>query len=99
MLFSFSAPRDDTARASCGNGAKSDFLSLTLSFDEGKSHDVAVEHPVKGAPVLRVWTDGRLVRGPEEVPALGINGGQDFPDAGVNLGADFTAVVQFEANG
>jgi hypothetical protein len=25
----FSAPRDDTARASCGNGAKSDFLSLT----------------------------------------------------------------------
>jgi hypothetical protein len=24
----FSAPRDDTARASCGNGAKSDFLSL-----------------------------------------------------------------------
>ena len=72
---------------------------MTLSFDEGKSHDVAVEHPVKGAPVLRVWTDGRLVRGPEEVPALGINGGQDFPDAGVNLGADFTAVVQFEANG
>jgi hypothetical protein len=26
----FSAPRDDTARASCGNGAKSDFLSLFL---------------------------------------------------------------------
>jgi hypothetical protein len=24
-----SAPRDDTARASCGNGAKSDFLSLS----------------------------------------------------------------------
>jgi hypothetical protein len=26
----FSAPRDDTARASCGNGAKSDFLSLEV---------------------------------------------------------------------
>jgi D-3-phosphoglycerate dehydrogenase len=32
----FSAPRDDTARASCGNGAKSDFLSL-LRCDDVRS--------------------------------------------------------------
>jgi hypothetical protein len=32
LLSSFSAPRDDTARASCGNGAKSDFLSLQKQF-------------------------------------------------------------------
>ena len=31
--LTFSAPRDDTARASCGNGAKSDFLSLYHSHE------------------------------------------------------------------
>ena len=72
---------------------------LTLSFESGGSHDVAVEHPAKGAPVLRVWSAGKLVRGPEQVPALGIHGPQDFPDSGVDLGADFTAMVQFESTG
>ena len=72
---------------------------LTLSFLSGGSHDVAVEHPAKGAPVLRVWSAGKLVRGPEQVPALGIHGPQDFPDSGVDLGADFTAMVQFESTG
>ena len=29
-MTAFSAPRDDTVRAGCGNGAKSDFTSLEL---------------------------------------------------------------------
>ncbi len=65
----------------------------------GTEHDIAVEHPAKGAPVLRVWSDGKLVRGPEEVPALAASGGRDFPEAKLDLGADFTAAVKFETSG
>ena len=72
---------------------------LTLSLDAKGPHDIAVEHPAKGAPVLRVWSDGKLVRGPEDVPALAKTGAQDFPDAGLDLGADFTAMAEFESTG
>jgi hypothetical protein len=72
---------------------------LTLSLDAKGPHDIAVEHPANGAPVLRVWRAGKLVRGPEEVPALAKTGAKDFPDAGLDLGADFTAMAQFESNG
>jgi glucose/arabinose dehydrogenase/mono/diheme cytochrome c family protein len=72
---------------------------LTLSLDAKGPHDIAVEHPAKGAPMLRVWTDGKLVRGPEDVPALAKTGAQDFPDAGLDLGADFTAMAEFESTG
>ncbi|MFO1486347.1 MAG: DUF6797 domain-containing protein [Verrucomicrobiaceae bacterium] len=72
---------------------------LTLSLDAKGSHDIAVEHPVDGAPVLRVWSGGKLVRGPEDVPALAETASQKFPNAGLDLGADFTAMVQFESNG
>jgi mono/diheme cytochrome c family protein len=72
---------------------------LTLSLDAKGPHDIAVEHPAKGAPVLRVWSDGKLVRGPEEVPALAKTGAQDFPDAGLDLGTDFTAMAEFESTG
>jgi mono/diheme cytochrome c family protein len=34
-----------------------------------------VERPAAGAPVLRIWSDGKLVRGPEEVPALSLKDG------------------------
>ncbi|OYV04301.1 MAG: hypothetical protein CFE26_17625, partial [Verrucomicrobiales bacterium VVV1] len=54
---------------------------LTLTFGKGV-HDIAVEHPEKGGPVLRVWDDGKLVRGPEEVASLRGSGAKDFPDAG-----------------
>lgn len=74
-------------------------LSDELTLDVKGSHDIAVEHPAKGAPVLRVWKAGKLVRGPEEVPALAKTGAKDFPDAGLDLGADFTAMAQFELNG
>jgi hypothetical protein len=72
---------------------------LTFTLDAKGSHDIAVEHPAKGAPVLRVWSGGKLVRGPEDVPALAKTGAQDFPDAGLDFGADFTAMAQFESTG
>ena len=72
---------------------------LTLSLDAKGPHDIAVEHPAKGSPVLRVWSDGKLVRGPEEVPALAKTGAQDFPSAGLDLGVDFTAMAEFESTG
>ena len=62
-------------------------------------HDIAVEHPPESAPVLRVWSGGKLVRGPENVPALAAMDGKDFPDANLNLGADFTAMASFESAG
>ena len=72
---------------------------LTLSLDAKGPHDIAVEHPAEGSPVLRVWSDGKLVRGPEEVPALAKTGAQDFPNAGLDLGVDFTAMAEFESTG
>lgn len=72
---------------------------LTITLDGKGMHDIAVEHPAQGAPVLRVWSEGKLVRGPEDVPALAKTGAQDFPDAGLDLGADFTAMAEFESNG
>ncbi len=43
----------------------------------GGGHDVAVEHPKSGAPVLRVWSGGVLARGPEEMPELSVTGADD----------------------
>ena len=68
-------------------------VPLTKAMD----HDIALEHPKKGLPVLRVWSDGKLVRGPEEVSGLTMSGAQDYPDAKLDLGADFTAVANFES--
>ncbi|CAN5880526.1 c-type cytochrome [soil metagenome] len=72
---------------------------LTISLDAKGPHDIAVEYSAEGAPVLRVWSRGKLVRGPDEVPALAKTGTEDFPDANLDLGVDFTAMVVFEANG
>src|SRR5687767_1320522 len=65
--------------------------SASVPLAKGVEHDVAVEHPAKGAPVLRVWSDGKLVRGPEELPLLSASGAKDFPEAKLDLGVDFTA--------
>jgi mono/diheme cytochrome c family protein len=71
---------------------------LTIELDAAKApHDLAVERPASGAPLLRVWSDGKLVRGPEEVPALGGPPAKDFPDENLDLGADFTALAAFES--
>jgi mono/diheme cytochrome c family protein len=72
---------------------------LTITLDVNGTHDIAVEHPANGAPVLRVWSGDKLVRGPEDVPTLVQTGAKDFPDAGLDLGADFTAMATFEATG
>jgi hypothetical protein len=73
---------------------------LTIALDPKISHDIALEHTEKGDPLLRVWSDGKLVRGPEKVAVLNQSGGE-YPDAGLNLGADFTALATFstKANG
>jgi mono/diheme cytochrome c family protein len=65
----------------------------------GAEHDVALERPAQGVPLLRVWTAGRLVRGPEELPALAKGGAQVFPEAKVDLGGDFTASARFATKG
>ena len=71
---------------------------LTLPLDGAGPHDIAVEHPAKGAPVLRVWSGGKVVRGPEDVPALAKTGAKDFANAKLDLGAEFTAMAVFEAS-
>ena len=86
----FSAPAGGTVRLG---------KDLVVPLTNGAEHDLALEHPAKGAPVLRVWSGGKLVRGPEEVAGLSQSGTQEFPDAKLNLGADFTAVVKFESSG
>lgn len=73
--------------------------NLTVELAKGVSHDIAVERPADGAPVLRVWAGTKLVRGPEEVAALASSGAEDFPDSKLNFGEDFTAVVHFSATG
>ncbi len=55
---------------------------LVLSFEKNGVHDIAVEHPAKSAPVLRVWSDGKLVRGPEELPSLADRGGKPVVEGG-----------------
>lgn len=42
---------------------------LVVNLPEGLQHDIAMEHPSEGPPLLRVWSDGKLTRGPEELKA------------------------------
>jgi mono/diheme cytochrome c family protein len=73
--------------------------ALVLALDGEGPHDLAVEHPAEGPPLLRIWTAGALVRGPEEVPALAASGAKEFPDASLDLGTDFTAMATFATSG
>ena len=73
--------------------------AFTLPLNGAGPHDIAVEHPAKSLPILRVWADGKLVRGPEELPSLVKTSAMDFPDAKLNFGRDFTAMVSFVAEG
>ena len=70
-----------------------------VALEHAAAHDVALEHPTAGSPLLRVWSDGKLVRGPEELPGLAQTDTKDFPEAGLNLGGDFTAAVRFDSIG
>jgi mono/diheme cytochrome c family protein len=69
---------------------------LVITLSDALEHDIALEQPPKGKPVLRVWSGGKLVRGPEEVDGVSRIAAPDFPEAKLDLGADFTAVVNFE---
>jgi mono/diheme cytochrome c family protein len=42
---------------------------LVVNLPEGRVHDIAMEHPSAGPPLLRVWSDGKPTRGPEELKA------------------------------
>lgn len=72
---------------------------LSITLPKGTEHDIAVEHPAKGAPVVRVWTDGKVAAADVKSGASAQKGAADFPDAKLDLGADFTAVVKFETRG
>ena len=69
----------------------------SISLGAGEQHDLALERPESGPPILRHWADGKLLRGPEEVPSTNHNNAQDFPVARLDLGNDFTAAVVFRA--
>jgi mono/diheme cytochrome c family protein len=86
----FSSPAGGSVRLGAG---------LVVPLADGKEHDLAVEQPASGLPVLRVWSGGKLVRGPEEVAALSGNGAADFPDAKLDFGGDFTAAATFVSTG
>ncbi|MEW6303253.1 MAG: DUF6797 domain-containing protein [Verrucomicrobiota bacterium] len=73
--------------------------ALVLTLDAPGPHDVAVEHPANSGPVLRVWSGGKLVRGPEEVPSLAGSGAKDFLEANLDFGSDFTGMANFETSG
>lgn len=72
---------------------------LLVPLPADVEHDIAIEHPAVGGPVLRVWSGGRLVRGPEELKGLAAKNARDFPEANLNLGEDFSAEVKFETTG
>jgi mono/diheme cytochrome c family protein/DNA-binding beta-propeller fold protein YncE len=70
-----------------------------IPLDAPGPHDIAVEYPPQGPPVMRIWSDGKLIRGPEEAPALTASASGVFPDANLDFGKDFTAMASFEAQG
>jgi sugar lactone lactonase YvrE len=72
---------------------------VRVTLTGGGAHDLAVEHPPRSAPVLRVWSGGVLARGPEELPGLNPGAAQDFPSAAVRLEGAWTAMVRFTTTG
>ena len=86
----FSAPAEGVVRLG---------KDVVIPLPKGAEHDIAVEHPADGAPVLRVWSGGKLVRGPEDLHGIDQSGAQNFPGAKLDLGGDFTAATTFESKG
>ncbi len=72
---------------------------LFIRLPKGAEHDIAVEHPAKGAPVVRLWTDGKVAAADVKSGASDQKGATDFPDAKIDLGTEFTAAVKFETRG
>lgn len=72
---------------------------ITVPLKDGAVHDIAVEQPESGAPVLRVWSGEKLVRGPEELPGLASRGAADYPEAKLDFAGDFTLFARFQTRG
>ncbi len=70
-----------------------------LPLDRASTHDIAVEFPEGRPPLLRVWNNGNLVRGPEDAPTLMETGAAVLTDAQFNLGSNITVSVEFQARG
>lgn len=73
----------------------SDQLSVSLPL--GRIHDLMVEQPAKGTPVLRLWTDGQKMP-PPTTQRTETKRVTEFAEPKLDLGADFTACVKFAAN-
>ena len=61
LHFEFSASSRGTLRIA---------RDLAVPLPDGTEHDLALEYPASGPPVLRLWSGGKLVRGPEELKNL-----------------------------
>ncbi len=72
---------------------------LQIPLSGALSHDVAIEYPPTGSPVLRVWNGLQLVRGAEPIDSLAATSISDFPGATLDFGENFTAAVTFVATG
>ena len=72
---------------------------LSVNLEPAMSHDLAVEFPDGRRPLLRVGRDGKLVRGPEDAPALADTGATVLPNARVDFGTNITVSVEFHARG
>jgi hypothetical protein len=70
-----------------------------VNLTPAAAHDIAVEFPEGRPPLLRVWNDSALVRGPEDAPGLADTGAAVLPDARIDFGADLTLSVEFHARG
>lgn len=55
---------------------------MNLAPDANGPHDIAIEQPAKGGPVLRVWRGGKFVRGPEPKGGAGAAGSMRRGGAG-----------------
>jgi len=65
----------------------------------GRRFDLALEQAEGELPLLRVWAEGELVRGPEEIEGLGGGGSVDLAGEAAELGGDYTALVRFRTRG
>ncbi len=72
---------------------------LSIPLTGAAAYDLAVEIPNDSTPLLRVWTDGKLTRGPEKIASFSEQLSLRFPDAAVDFGGDFTALACFTSLG
>ena len=67
---------------------------LVVILPKATEHDVAIERPPKGPPIIRVWADGKVVE--TKLETTQPKPSSSFPEAKINFGTDFTALVKFD---